>query len=329
MDAGTFNWIESMRTEGFAHLVDDSDFGSSYSTSLLWSVTQLGFGTSDRVQPVNQYENIFSVAIVLGALFGVSTTVSTITNQMVQLQLSQTEALFQFDMLRRFCRQTGVPREVSVRVYRFARTMFTQRKSELHMEKITILSCLSRPLLAELRFYLFKDRIDTQGLLRRLLPARPHVVHRLALEAMVPKEFATGDTVFTATEHCDAARSVVTGALTYRKRRRQFPDRRPDEAETMQEVTGGQWLCQACLFTDWVHVGTLQATGNTRMLNLARDPFLSVISKDQIAWQLAAKYGAALITLINEACQKNKLTDIDQFEEETSVTSPATKGLFH
>lgn len=294
-----------------------------YTTAFVWSINQFGAGNTAGVQPRNVLENIFTICVVVIALFVVSSTVSTITNWMAQVQMSKTESLEDMDTLRRFCRQHHMPRDVSVRIFRFIKEMQRRRHTLIYLHDVKLVKSLSMPLQYELQFWIYRSYIKNQPLIAHFVRCQPHLIHRLCAEAMNISEFSVDDAVFSAGMLCGAARCIVSGSLAYQRSRRLTTI--SDERIVLSKR---QWLCESALFTSWFHVGTAIAASRSSMLHLEPERFTDVIKSDMAAWRKTADYARHLVLQINEKAMQGRLTDVDKVSLMTGPEDGSRKARY-
>lgn len=306
-----YTWVTAYNDHGnnqpmTADLRCDTCFWMRYTTSLLWSMTQFGFGSTDMVQPVNTHENLFSIACVLFSLFVVSGILGSITNTMVRIQSSKTAETQQLELLRKFMRQRDVPYELSNRITRFAKNSFRLAQF-VPINNVSLISCLSAPLQAELQYHMYKELFHMTKLLRHLSKNQRNTVHCVAAEALFVEVLAARDSLFVSKTLARGMFSIETGLLQYRKRR-SSKDAPRDEGRFLEQ---GQWLCEAALFTLWAHVGTSRAITDSRTLRIDPDLFAVVVARDPHAYIKTAEYAMSYVKHLN-TLERTDLSDVDR-----------------
>lgn len=293
-------------------------FAQRYTVSLLWSTTQLGFGSFDRTQPQNWAENIYSIGVAIISLFIVSGIVGGITSSILRVLSSKADELRQFELLRRFCRQRNVPLELSSRIYRFAQDVYRERQGKLVISSVELIEVLSEPLRAELHYYMYLEFFELQPLLRVFCTKHVTTMHRVAACALSIEVLAAGDTLFVQRTLSDATRCVEAGVSQYRRRRRQQTVAHAHTTESQlpsdsawEVVERGQWICGAAIFCAWMHVGTLRALTDGRVIRIDSASFSRSVQNDMQPWKAASDHATSFVRRLNST-QRRELSDLDR-----------------
>merc|ERR1711904_6779 len=93
-------------------------------------------------------------------------------------------------------------------------------------------------------------------------------------------------------------------------------------------VKDGDWCCEACLWTDWVHIGTMQAIEISKALTINADKFLEVAAKHYAAIPKTSLYAQRFIKDLNVSSHKdlNELSKQPQEIEKACMEAFAAEG---
>jgi len=70
--------------------------------------------------------------------------------------------------------------------------------------------------------------------------------------------------------------------------------------DTSVMLEKGAVMCEAALFTDWVHQGSMVAVGHAEVAAVSAKNFVSVVKRHPRACQISAEYGSVFLQLIAE-----------------------------
>ncbi|CAK0810169.1 unnamed protein product, partial [Prorocentrum cordatum] len=77
-------------------------------------------------------------------------------------------------------------------------------------------------------------------------------------------------------------------------------------------VTAGQWFCEATLWTNWVHQGSMSARRACNLLSLDSEAFQRLLTPVQATDHSVRNYAAAFVAQLNDPCRRlTDLTDQD------------------
>merc|ERR1712032_1545747 len=96
---------------------------------------------------------------------------------------------------------------------------------------------------------------------------------------------------------------VMSGRLTYSQ-----------GASEHLKVAYGQWICEASLWTTWVHIGTLQAHTECRLLGIDATRFVNIMTTFPTLH--ANVYATNYVTQLREEEMMGTLTDVGEDNEE-------------
>merc|ERR1719247_990016 len=129
--------------------LDRAPWGYKYITSVHWAITQFTPG-SMHVQAQNIPERIFSIACLLFGLIVFSSFIASVTQ--ARMQLNKMMSKFERDnwLLRKFCRQHNISRELQTHMRRYVDLVIIPNYHKLTMQDVVLLPKLSAHLRAQL-----------------------------------------------------------------------------------------------------------------------------------------------------------------------------------
>jgi len=249
-----YSWTDVTITTGSeAHPYLELSEMHQYVIIFHWIMSMFTVG-NEVVYAYNSGERIFNIFGLLISMLTTCTLISTISSVMVNFQLAKAEESMNTQLLNKFLRESGVRKSIAVLVRR--QVAQRQKKAvEAQSDKdVPTLALLSPKLLSELRFDLCVKHLECHPLFSVWISIDEHLAKQLCVDALDFLTLRQDDELFKAGNPCDRAYLITSGAVEYI----QDPDFFPVYAEINTEVPVGQWLCEAALWSHWIHVGTAQ-----------------------------------------------------------------------
>eukprot|EP00928_Gymnodinium_smaydae_P028032 TRINITY_DN21494_c0_g1_i1.p1 TRINITY_DN21494_c0_g1~~TRINITY_DN21494_c0_g1_i1.p1 ORF type:complete len:809 (-),score=148.05 TRINITY_DN21494_c0_g1_i1:160-2586(-) len=296
------NWVTEF------HFHDDHWF-YQYLTSLHWSITQFT-PASMHVQPMNEYERLFAIIIVVFALVGFSYVVGSITGSLAQLRAMQEDATKQFWNLRRYLKQNKVPLALSHRISKYLEHAWATQQTKLPVKSVPILGLLSEQLTCELQSELYVPHLSIHPFFSHLNMTSSVTMNRLANNAILRKALARDDVLFHLAENATNMYIVVDGRLIY--------DRIDDQGDTLNTEMvdkGEDWIAEPVLWLQqWPHLGSLQAMTESDLLLVIPQRFSEILTLNPRVHKLACRYCANYLEWLQNV-EQSGLSDISQGED--------------
>eukprot|EP00746_Dinoflagellata_sp_MGD_P067855 gnl/MRDRNA2_/MRDRNA2_28018_c0_seq1.p1 gnl/MRDRNA2_/MRDRNA2_28018_c0~~gnl/MRDRNA2_/MRDRNA2_28018_c0_seq1.p1 ORF type:complete len:924 (-),score=128.16 gnl/MRDRNA2_/MRDRNA2_28018_c0_seq1:67-2673(-) len=297
------NWIKY-------HGLENEDMGYKYLSALHWTLTQFT-PAGMEVFPHNTPERAFAVVVLLFALLFFSSFLSSITSAMTQLRQLNYATHQQFSMLRRFLKEREIPQDLSMRIRRYLEHRVNAQKSRIQEKNIGILVLLSEPLHKELQEQTHKPLLCKHPFFDNYCTVAPQAMRHLCRDAVSTIYLSEGDTVFTAGAKCEQMIFVMDGKLLYEwngwtakcgSRAFDFQPTIPRYDNThSQYLQEGDWCSEACLWANWVHVGTMRAVEMSNLLAIDAERFAEVTIKHTLSLQSMALYAERFVNDLNSA----------------------------
>jgi len=295
MDLGLPNWIEDGGFRG-------ESLGYRYTTSLHWSLTQFT-PASMEVQPCNFFERTFAITCLVLGLVIFSSFISSITSAVAQIKNLSDNKAQQFWLLRRYLRQNSIDRELFFRILRYADYACRERNVMVTESRLWVLQLLSEELRNEVQYQVSFACLRCLPLFEEMRCTATSAVHQLVSRTLQQRSLATKDVLFSAGSPAAFIYVIVCGELHYTC---------TDECEHVP-VLKEDWLCEPAFWTPWMHVGSVQAKTETKIVSIEVASFMQVISHEKRANKLAASYCHFYLAWLN-SLPLSHLTDLSKGE---------------
>ncbi|CAJ1402275.1 unnamed protein product [Effrenium voratum] len=279
---------DSWLTSGAIPIVDTS-LAYRYTTSLHWSLTQFT-PASMEVTARNSGERAFSILVLFFALMVFSSVIGQVTASMMSLQGLQGHAKKQFWLLRRLLKTRQVPAESRGRILRFLEQRVTRERKRVQQKDVRILPLLSEPLKNLLAWELHQRLLTRHQLFYILQQCIEPMMMRLTRDAVSESAMADQDVLFCLGENASCMTFVHSGTFLYERGR---------GAEQI-ELSAYQWLVEACLWTDWHHLGTLTTTSAGELCHVKPDKFANVMQGHVWPWSFCRHYSIEFLKLLDD-----------------------------
>lgn len=294
----THSWINELK-------VTELDKGQQYVTSFHWSLSQ--FAGELTVPPQNSPERIFTVCVLFFAIIVAAWFISSVTTSMTQLQIITSHQSTQTAILRRYLVDQNISRPLALRVQRNAQHALREQKKHASEDSVELLRLISNPLLVELHFEIHGHVLFHHPFFMNYNVINPGGMRKVCHTAVSVLSLHTGDVLFRDLEVPAYKRMffVMNGGLIYKK-----------DNET-KYVEKGDWMCEAILWTNWTHCGTVKAYTETMLLVLDAEKFQETIST--FPSDHPGMYAEEFVKRLNMAGRFLTDTAIDIYEIEVMI----------
>lgn len=286
-----------------------------YWTSFHWSMAQLTLGAVE-ISASNTAERIFSIALLLFGLLLQSTIVSSISATMIAFQMREAEKVKLNLTLERFLHQNGVAPGFSVLVQKAAEHRM-KRLQMLAEDDVDALALLPRSLMGELRVRIYRAHVERY----RLFSVVCSLSTSTAVELCQATRFELlreRDDLFRPGCVSEYFFGVLHGRILYK----QEPKSACVLAPRSEVVNEGSWLCEACLFTNWIHVGLAEADTPCRFVSISTICVTTALKKERKIQQTAVAYAVAFYKRMCEAAPP-----LDEYPSDLRVPNTSFKEI--
>jgi len=245
-----------------------------YATSFHWSMTQFT-PASMEVFPVNVWERCFTVCVIFSGLIMFSSFLSNTTSAMAQFQKMTSEQQKQKRAMKRYIadHHMSLSLQNSINIFLQSNKKARMEVASLHEQDIMAFRALPQNLLMRLHEEVFGPIIAEHALLNKLHKAEGMAFGSICHPAMAERTLGVGEELFRCGARGTQMFFLVRGTLNY------FWGYQ--EAVPL-EVNQGEWMCEAALWTDWVHRGrTTTSLMTCELYTLEASEFQTIVSKTQ------------------------------------------------
>lgn len=269
-----------------------------------------------RVEPQNIVERCFAILVLIFALIVFSSFVSSITGLMTQLRGMHEDSTKQVWLLRRYLRERGVSKVLSVRIQQFVEHASMESKAHgVPESKVQLLQLLSVQMNNELKCALVMPHMSQHPLFEHMIATSNIMLQRLCQRTLTRLHIAQHDSLFYQGEPSTQMYFVVCGDYRYCT---QGP--RGEESISRQmsgtssrhyaTVSKEDWISEPTLWASaWLHVGHLQAVASGEVISIDSASFGDVMSSHLGSWTAAAKYAELYVLRLNQRAPE-ALSDI-------------------
>jgi len=244
-------------------------------------------GATD-VNSSNSMERCANIAGMLIGLIFSCTLVSSLSAALVDLHIAQKDQKEKMEAIRKYLKENYISATTCLLVEDQASERLREEKKGFFYEGESCMQkLLSNQLFARLRHEVFLPTIVTHPLLRLWNSVHEPTMHRLSVEAFEFRVLQVGDDLFEAGGKANEAYFIIEGELEYT----QYPDSSPAVSTVTKTVSQGTWLCEAALWSEWIHVGTAVAKQRTTLALLKAEELWKVSREHAVIKTVVASYG--------------------------------------
>jgi len=254
-----------------------------YMTALHWSVAQFTLSGMDIIC-TNTMERFFTVVCQVFGMLAGSTLVSVLSAKLVEWQIMCRDQTNRVRQLQLFLDQQNVQRQIAVKVRRQVKDRQIDAK-RLTEDDVPALKLLSSSMLQDLRLEIFRKYVNTHPLFRLWASLDYLVVTRLCSDSMDLTFQRKNDHLFQAGFHAEHMFFLVCGQLSYV----QAPGFFEGEARPIT-VDKETWLCEAALWSDWIHVGKAEATMGSQTLRVSAEGVVRALDTHHLVHKVSREY---------------------------------------
>jgi hypothetical protein len=278
----------------------DAPWLYQYLSSLHWAVAQFTPGPQN-IQPCNSTERLFAITVLLFGLVIFSSFIAGVTQARLQLAKLMSNLDVELWTLRKFCRQHGISRLLSIRMKRYIEKVIVPNFHKLSYAEVSLIPKLSAHLRSQLNSELVAASIVQHPFFGQLRRYHDSVMISVADLAIAHIPLARGDVVYTAGQVGTAIHLVADGMLDY------LPVNSEDD---LVSVTKGFWTSEASLWTKWVHQGQLQASVESRALLIDSAGLRKIMLNNGFVMTFAKNYASQFVAKLNEMAHQGQVSDL-------------------
>lgn len=260
----------------------------NYTTALHWALTQFT-PASMEVHPLNAYERLFTVFVMLLSVLAFSWVVASMTSSMTQLMNEKAHRTKQKELVNRYILERKVSLELSTRIDEYlTREMVRMEERALVESEVALLGSLPEALQRELHAEVHTKVLLKLPVLSALSSHDPKIVVHICHKAMADEFLFVGNQLWcmddVATkmyfvQQGDLLSSYRLGALSTESRKRLSPDAR-----------AGDILSEHALWLNWRYLGDMCGMTDVNVVTLSAEKFVAVVQNSVAAVELLFRY---------------------------------------
>jgi len=298
------------------HQLEQAGFWDRYALSYHWSLGQFVGSTHYELRHFS--ERVFAVGALFFALLFSTLFVSSVTTSMTHIQFITSQRCSQMTTLRRYLCDAKISQSLAVRVQRNAEHALQEAQRRAPENSIELLKIISEPVLVELHVEVYFPVLSKNLFFKCYNEVDPAGMGKVCHSAASLQSFSSGDEVFKdyETPVCPQMFFVTRGRLEY------IMDGVPDPVP----IKPGEWVCEAVLWTAWMHAGTLRAVTDCTLVALNAERFQKIVSA--FPTDHARKYAENFVAALNWNVESG-ITDLhnDEINYAAMRAFPAEKSL--
>jgi CRP-like cAMP-binding protein len=194
-------------------------------------------------------------------------------------------------MLQSYLNDNGISRRLRMKVQRNADRIFEEQKRLIPENKIELLGHLSEQLRVDIHYEIYVPLVALHPFFTKLDRLSPSTMRRICHSSIERVSLGAGDTLFMEGEAMSHARMYFIRSGTMRYLQENSMDR--------PIVHSGEWVCEASLWTPWVHFGTLRAKTDCNVLALDGVVFSQIAQRTRTTRSFPRKYAEAFVGKMN------------------------------
>jgi len=167
----------------------------------------------------------------------------------------------------------------------------------LQEDEVPALAMLSVALKSALRFNIQRPHLMPHPMFRLWIGLDAQMMQRVCMAAVGFVHLRQNDDLFTAGGATGSAYSLTKGELSYT----QHPETSAVSDLESTSVHPGTWLCEAALWTEWIHVGQAEALTSCCVLEIDGVKLAESVSRDMIIMDIATEYCKHFVRRVNAA----------------------------
>lgn len=301
--------------------ITDGPFILQYLTSLHWSLCQFSPSTNNA-RPVNAWERLYAVVLVLTSMGVFSTFVGAMNAAFTALSSVGANEAKNEALLRQFFTERQMSADLLSHVREYYRK-YTATKSKVTEDAVPILKEIPRTYRVLVHREMFLPSVDC---LRWLPPQVRSLQYDFLLKlchlAMLEKIANPFGCIFLPGEMSSGPLMISSGLMLY------FRPSESITADQGSEVNIKNWLCEVALWSEWEHRGTLLSHGTTQYVSLNGFTFAELAL--QVGGDLFNQlrmYGLLLVSHLEEDPHTTDLTIEESLGERLREQADALIGL--
>jgi len=278
---------------GWTHAVESSSLLGQYLASVHWVFAN--FQGSSDVVPVTVCERAYAVVTLLFSLLGLACFVSSLTNQMMQIQALHKEKTYQIRAVRTYITLNRISPSLAMRMKKYVEWKQTLRDQDEC--KAEVLKLLPKEMLMDMDDEVRRPVLSNNEFLAAFLVIYPRLTRRIVHVCMMDIATLPGQLIFSFQEKCYRMLFITSGEVQYSFCHRSDAGMVIREDEHM--IGKGMQLSEATLWMHWHHRGELTVKTHAMILALMAECFAEIVGSHPGAQASCVLYARRFITGIS------------------------------
>jgi hypothetical protein len=272
--------------------------------------------------PRSIIERVFTISVLFIAFVVSAWFVGSLTTAMTRLQIIASQRSAQIAVLNNYLSDNGITRELALRVQRNAIHAMDEEKRNTPEEKVKLLTIISDQLRAEIHYELYVPDIKMHPCFGVLNDMYILCVRSLCHSSVSWLSISRGDKVFMEFDvpSTPCMFFVNYGQLKY------------SQGGISEDVNAKQFFSEPVVWTTWVHLGTMTATKETRLLAIdaggGEFGFRRVLLKHKMAHRFMCIYAAHYVQELNRMDSGGVEQDLKDIYPDQMVNGVTEKVLY-
>jgi CRP-like cAMP-binding protein len=246
-----------------------------------------------EVVPTNTQERVYAVVVIIIAMVLFSSFISAITEAMAHLRRVNNSKDVKSADLRRYFGDHKVSLALATRIWRYLEQSVKARQLRKMWHEVELLNELPKSLQKELQREVYSVTLTRHPFFHNFNEESPNGMMALCHHSIEEVSLIEGQDLFQAGEMARGMYFVVEGSLLYCRQDMSSHLRRSTDSGALASeqsaalestlsavvVQPEEWVCEAPLFVEWFHVGSMVARRVSLMLLMDVESVHKVLSQ--------------------------------------------------
>ncbi|CAK0845883.1 unnamed protein product [Prorocentrum cordatum] len=287
-------------------------FHYEYWTSLHWAFTQMTPGSME-VFPASTDERIFNVAtLFLGLLCG-STLVATLTSMMTQYKIRLQGSADKFNRLQKFLAQEEIDQGLAMAIKLQVKVRLAETE-QVRQQDVEYLNLAPKSLQESLWHFRCMKKMSDHVLWNAMNRFDSGSIHAVCYRSIVETKLDKEDLLFEDGADGDSMYFVSSGQLKYRPGELAAEVDLPDVHPRLLVKPGG-WCSEPALWTDWSHVGTMEAVSTCDTLQISCPRLMRALDRMPEILEITSDYCRAFHGYLEDIVRLSDLPGVVDYHE--------------
>lgn len=206
--------IDVEKTWSNKFLQEDEEMFYAYATALHWSLTQFT-PASMEVHPTNEFERMYAIVVIIGAMVTFSSFVSSITGAMTYLRQLNARQSEQDAAIRKYFSQNKISQKLASQVWHFRRRNKMGAKKIIKESDLPALKYLPERLRERLRMEVYTPILQNHPLLNKYSDLCPQALLEICNQAVSERQLIPGEPLKELKEKVKFMFFVCDGEIDY------------------------------------------------------------------------------------------------------------------